>query len=227
MDWKALLHDVDEQGYAVTPTPLISAADGRDLAEHFDDDRLYRSTIDMARYRFGEGTYRYYQAPLPAPIAALRADLYPRLAPLANRWQEELGLPERFPERLEDLAAACAAAGQTKPTPLILRYRPGGWNAMHQDLYGEIAFPLQVTVALTRPGEDFTGGENLLVEQRPRAQSRGTAITLPRGHGLIFPTRHRPVEGSRGHYRVNVRHGVSTVHTGTRLTLGLIFHDAA
>lgn len=227
MDWQALLQEVDEQGYAVTPAPLLSAADADDLAAHFDDDARYRSTIDMARYRFGEGSYRYYRDPLPDAVAALRAELYPHVAPLANRWQEQLRQPRRFPDKLDDLVAECAAAGQSKPTPLILRYQAGGYNALHQDLYGEIAFPIQVTVALTRPGEDFTGGENLLVEQRPRAQSRGHAITLPRGHGLVFPTRYRPIAGSRGHYRATVRHGVSTVHDGVRLTLGIIFHNAA
>lgn len=226
-DWSALLDDMDEHGYAVTSRPLISAVDAADLAAHFDDDGRYRSTIDMARYRFGEGAYRYYRDPLPDTVAALRADLYPHVAPLANRWQEQLREARRFPAELDDLVAECDAAGQSKPTPLILRYEKGGYNALHQDLYGEIAFPIQVTVALTRPGDDFTGGENLLVEQRPRAQSRGHAITLPQGHGLVFPTRYRPIEGSRGHYRATVRHGVSTVHDGVRLTLGIIFHNAA
>ena len=227
LDWKGVLHDLDEQGYAVTPEPLLTADECRDLADRFDDGGLYRSTVDMARFRYGEGTYRYYRDPLPATVAQLRADLYPHLAPHANRWQEQLRQPRRFPETLDGLVAACAEAGQTKPTPLILRYEPGGYNCLHQDLYGEIAFPLQVTVALTRPGDDFTGGENLLVEQRPRAQSRGTAITVPQGHGLVFPTRYRPVEGRTGPYRVTVRHGVSTVHSGVRLTLGVIFHNAA
>jgi uncharacterized protein len=226
-DWEALTQDVEDAGYAVTPTPLLTRKECRKLSEGFDDDQLYRSTVDMPRYRFGEGVYRYYRYPLPDTVAALRPALYARLVPLANRWQEQLRESRRFPDRLEDLVAQCNEAGQSRPTPLILRYEAGGYNCLHQDLYGEIAFPLQVTVALTEPGEDFTGGENLLVEQRPRAQSRGTAITLPLGHGLVFPNRYRPVEGTRGHYRVTVRHGVSTVHSGVRLTLGVIFHEAA
>ncbi|MGH9209744.1 MAG: 2OG-Fe(II) oxygenase [Acidimicrobiales bacterium] len=227
LDWDALVHEVDRQGYAVTPTPLLTTTQCGGLANRFDGDQDYRATIDMPRYRFGDGVYRYYRYPLPDPVAELREGLYPRLAPLANRWQEQLRQSQRFPDRLEDFVQRCNLAGQDKPTPLILRYEAGGYNCLHQDLYGEVAFPLQVAVALTEPGADFTGGETLLVEQRPRAQSRGTAITVPRGHGLIFPNRHRPVEGSKGPYRVAVRHGVSTVHSGLRLTLGIIFHEAA
>jgi hypothetical protein len=226
LDWDALADALDCDGYAVTPTPLIDEATARDLRDAFDDDGLYRSTVDMARLRYGEGVYRYFRAPLPPVVAALRDAAYPPLAVVANRWAVRLGSHDRYPDRLAELARRCAAVGQTQPTPLVLRYGPGGWNALHQDIYGDIAFPLQLAVALSEPGRDFTGGENLLVEQRPRAQSRGTAVTVPLGHGLVFPNRHRPVRGGRGDYRVTVRHGVSTVRSGERLALGIIFHDA-
>jgi hypothetical protein len=226
-DWQALADEVDSQGYAVTPTPLLRAAECRRLTQRFGDDSLYRSTIDMARYRYGEGRYRYYRYPLPPVVGELREHLYPHLAPLANRWHEQMRQRRRFPETLDGFLDDCRRAGQEQPTPLILRYEAGGYNTLHQDLYGEVAFPLQVAVALSRPGDDYSGGENLLVEQRPRAQSRGTAIPIPRGHGLVFPNRYRPVQGAKGPYRVNVRHGVSTVRSGERLTLGIIFHDAA
>jgi hypothetical protein len=225
-DWDALRQAIDDDGYAVTPVPLLTPDVRLDLSYRFEDDKLYRSTIDMPRYRFGEGVYRYYRYPLPAAVAALRDALYGQLVPLANRWQELLDQPERYPERLDDLVEMCRRVGQTKPTPLILSYESGGYNCLHQDLYGEVAFPLQVTLALSQPGEDFTGGENLFVEQRPRSQSRGTAVHVPLGHAVVFPNRFRPVRGARGHYRVAVRHGVSTVHTGRRRSLGIIFHEA-
>ena len=225
-DWDALRRSIDEDGYAVTPAPFLTPDACRDLSDRFGDDDLYRSTIDMPRHRFGEGVYRYYRYPLPAAVAALREGLYGPLVPLANSWQELLGQPERYPERLDDLVEVCRRAGQTKPTPLILSYESGGYNCLHQDLYGNVAFPLQVTVALSQAGEDFTGGENLFVEQRPRSQSRGTAVNVPLGHAVVFPNRFRPVKGTRGHYRVAVRHGVSTVHTGRRHSLGIIFHEA-
>lgn len=226
LDWEALAAALDRDGYAVTPVPVITESAARRLRAAFDDDRLYRSTVDMARLRYGEGVYRYFRAPLPAAVAALREAAYPPLAVVANRWAVRLGSPDRYPDRLDELARRCQAAGQTEPTPLVLRYEPGGYNALHQDIYGEIAFPLQLAVALTEPGRDFTGGENLLVEQRPRAQSRGTAVTVPLGHALVFPNRHRPARGARGDHRLTVRHGVSTVRSGERLTLGVIFHDA-
>jgi hypothetical protein len=226
MDWDALAARIDIDGFAVTPTPLLTEAECRDLRHAFDDDRLYRSTIDMTRYRFGEGVYRYYRYPLPPVVDTLREAAYAPLAAVANRWQAALGQADRYPDRLDVFHAQCRAAGQTQPTPLILRYEAGGYNCLHQDLYGDIAFPLQITVALTESGRDFTGGENLFVEQRPRAQSRGTAVTVPLGHGVVFPTRYRPAVSPRGHYRVAVRHGVSTVASGERLTLGIIFHDA-
>jgi uncharacterized protein len=226
LDWEALADDLDRDGYAVTPTPLITAAAADQLRAAFDDDRLYRSTVHMARFQYGEGVYRYFRDPLPGVVETLREAAYPPLAIVANRWAVRLGSDDRYPDQRSELARRCRAVGQTEPTPLVLRYRAGGFNALHQDLYGEIAFPLQLAIALTEPGRDFTGGENLLVEQRPRAQSRGTAITVPLGHGLVFPNRHRPVRGKRGDYRVTVRHGVSTVRSGERLTLGIIFHDA-
>jgi len=180
----------------------------------------------MARHRFGVGEYKYFAAPLPKPVAELRAALYARLAPLANRWTEALGLAERYPADLDRWLARCAAHGQRRPTPLLLRYTAGGYNCLHQDLYGALAFPLQVTIVLGRPGVDWDGGEFLLVEQRPRMQSRGEAIVLARGEAIVFPNRWRPVAGTRGSYRVTVRHGVSTIRRGERLTLGVIFHDA-
>lgn len=225
-DWDTALSDIDDQGHAVTGTPLLAGEECAQLREHFDQDQLYRSTIDMARYRFGEGTYRYYAYDLPAAVAGIRRAAYPALAQLANAWAGRLGRAPRYPAGLEEFLGRCHASGQAKPTPLILRYGEGGWNALHQDLYGETAFPLQLTVALTEPGSDFSGGENLLVEQRPRAQSRGTAVQIPLGHALVFPTSHRPVAGTRSTYRATVRHGVSTVTTGVRFTLGVIFHDA-
>lgn len=221
------LSAIDRDGYAISPRPVLGRGDCARLRDQFDDDRSFRSTIDMARYRFGEGRYRYYAHPLPEVVDGLRHALYLPLAGLANQWSAQLGDPVRYPPGLDGFVEVCQRAGQTKPTPLILRYEAGGYNTLHQDLYGDIAFPLQVTVALSEPGRDFTGGENLLVEQRPRAQSRGTAITLPLGHALIFPTRYRPVSGTRGSYRAAMRHGVSTVTSGSRYALGVIFHDAA
>jgi len=226
MDWDALARQIDRDGFAVTPAPLLDGDECRDLREGFFDGARYRATIDMARYRFGEGAYRYFRYPLPPAVAKLREAVYPPLAAVANEWQECLGEADRYPDELGELTARCRAAGQDRPTPLVLRYETGGYNCLHQDLYGEIAFPLQITVALTRPGEDFTGGENVFVEQRPRSQSRGTAVSVPFSHGVVFPTRYRPVAGARGHYRVAVRHGVSTVHSGERVTLGIVFHDA-
>jgi hypothetical protein len=219
VDWDAASGALDADGFALVG-PVLTDDECAQLRAGFDDDRRFRSTIDMARYRFGDGTYRYFGDP-PAVVAELREAAYPPLAAIANRWQQRLG-DERFPGRLDGLLARCRAAGQCRPTPLVLRYGPGGHNALHQDLYGEVAFPLQLAVALTAPGEDFTGGETVLVEQRPRAQPRATAITVPRGHALVFPNRHRPV----GRGRVTVRHGVSTVHAGERVVLGVIFHDA-
>lgn len=225
--WDEIHASLDAEGFAVTRSALLTADQCAALAAGFDDDGLFRSTVDMARQRFGEGTYRYYRYPLPPAVASLRETVYPPLAAIANEWAARLGDSTRFPSDHASFVRVCQRAGQRRPTPLILRYREGGWNALHQDLYGEVAFPLQLTIALTRPGVDFDGGENLFVEQRPRAQSRGTSLTLPLGHAVIFPTRYRPVAGSRGTYRATMRHGVSLVRGGCRLTLGVIFHEAA
>src|SRR5947208_4889863 len=225
LDWAAIEGALDEHGYATT-TPLLHADECTELTRLFSDDRRFRSRIDMARYRFGVGEYKYFAAPLPGPVAALRTELYRRLAPVANRWMETLGSAERYPSDLGTYLARCAAHGQTRPTPLLLRYTAGGYNCLHQDLYGALAFPFQVTCVLSRRGTDYAGGELLLVEQRPRAQSRAEVVVLERGEAVIFPDRHRPVAGARGTYRATVRHGVSRVTAGERVSLGIIFHDA-
>ncbi len=226
-DWGAVVGDLESQGHALTTTPLLDPEECRCIREGFDDDRLFRATVDMARFRFGVGTYRYYDYELPPVVAALRETAYPALATLANDWAARRGDPQRYPDELGRFLDRCHAADQSKPTPLILRYDQGGYNAMHQDIYGEVVFPFQLTVALSKPGSDFTGGENLFVEQRPRSQSRGTAVTVPLGHAVIFPTRHRVVLGAKGTSRSIIRHGVSTVTSGRRFSLGIIFHDAA
>ncbi|AHG89085.1 Protein of unknown function DUF2086 [Gemmatirosa kalamazoonensis] len=226
LDWSALARDLDARGWAETP-PLLSAAECDRLAALFDDDARFRARVDMARHRFGEGRYKYFAEPLPAEVAALRQALYPPLAAVANRWAALLGGEADFPDTLDAFRARCAAAGQTRPTPLLLRYEAGGYNCLHQDLYGAVAFPFQAMAMLREPERDFTGGEFLLVEQRPRAQSAGTALRPARGAIVLFTTRTRPVAGARGHYRVQMRHGVSPVRSGRRETLGVIFHDAA
>lgn len=224
LDWRAIGEDLDRSGVAVTP-PLLDAEQCRELIDLFDVDEAFRSTVVMSRHAFGEGTYRYFADPLPPVVQQLRVDLYGPLAQIANGWSEQLGTPE-FPKTLDGLVEMCAAAGQHRPTPLLLRYQAGGYNCLHQDIYGDIAFPLQVTIMLSVPGEDFTGGENVFVEQRPRAQSRPVVAGPRRGEALIFPTRDRPVPGKQRPKRVVMRHGVSTVHTGERTTLGIIFHNA-
>lgn len=225
LDWQTIEASLDADGHAVTP-PLLTAAECRGLVRLYADDGRFRSTIDMARYRFGVGEYRYFAHPLPDVVAALRTHAYARLAPVANRWMARLGAGDAFPADHAAFVAVCQARGQTRPTPLLLRYEAGGYNCLHQDTYGAVAFPLQITCLLSDPARDFTGGEFLLVEQRPRAQSRGEAIVLGRGAAVIFATRHRPVAGTRGDYRATVRHGVSRLRSGTRMTLGIIFHDA-
>src|SRR5262245_8967118 len=225
LDWPSLTAQLDDQGFAQTP-PVYTAADCRELAASFEDGR-FRSTIDMRRYRFGEGEYKYFDAPLPAPIAGARTALYPPLAEVANEWAHRLGEPTDVPADLDAFLERCHRAGQRRPTPLILRYREGGHNTLHQDIYGDVAFPVQAVTVLDRPGADFEGGEFVLLEQRPRAQSRAHVIELQRGAFLIFSTRHRPVRGTRGYYRANMRHGVATVRSGQRTTLGVIFHDAS
>jgi uncharacterized protein len=223
LDWKALSARLDEHGFAVTE-PLLGAGECEALAALFEEGR-FRSTIDMARHRFGDGRYRYFDHPLPEPIASLRTAFYRHLAPVANRWADLLSGDEpHFPATHEELIERCRAAGQLRPTPLILRYGAGDWNALHQDLYGDVFFPFQILTVLT---EGHEGGEFVLLEQRPRAQSRAHVLTPPRGAFVIFPTRVRPNRGRNGHHRVGMRHGVSTVTSGSRTALGVIFHDAA
>lgn len=224
LDWPGLGEELDRWGYATTGR-LLDADQCDELIDLFDVDARFRSTVIMARHAFGEGTYRYFAEPLPPVVQHLRVELYPALARIANGWAEQLAEPT-FPGTLRDLLAACAAAGQHKPTPLLLSYEAGGYNCLHQDIYGEVTFPLQITIMLSTPGADFTGGENVFVEQRPRAQSRAAVVTLERGQAVVFATRHRPVRGARGPKRVAMRHGVSTVHSGRRLALGIIFHNA-
>ncbi|GAA3841017.1 2OG-Fe(II) oxygenase [Amycolatopsis tucumanensis] len=224
-DWPALTAELNDTGCALTP-PLLSARKCRELSALYDDVGRFRSTIDMARFRFGSGQYRYFAYPLPDPVARLRAAFYPHLLPIARDWAAKLGWDAPWPDDLETWLDRCHRAGQVRPTPILLRYGAGDWNALHRDLYGELVFPLQVVIGLDAPGTDHTGGEFLLVEQRPRAQSRGTVTQLPQGHALIFTTRDRPVRSTRGWSAAPVRHGVSTVRTGIRHTLGLVFHDA-
>ena len=225
LPWDDLADQLDARGFAVTD-PLLNAAECAELADLFEGGR-FRATIDMARHRFGDGRYRYFDHPLPEPIAELRGAFYSRLAPIANRWSGLLGgESDAFPLVHEGLLARCRAAGQERPTPLLLRYGPGDWNALHQDLYGDVYFPFQVLSVLSEPGTDYEGGQFVLMEQRPRAQSRAHVITPPRGAFVIFPTQVRPNAGKRGHHRVGLRHGVSTVTTGQRTALGIIFHDA-
>jgi len=225
IDWAAVAHGLDERGWATTP-PLLTAAECAELIRLYPEERRFRSRVDMARFRFGEGEYKYFAHPLPPVVLGLRRHAYPLLALLASGWEAAFGTDLRYPPDLESFLAVCAEHGQTKPTPLMLRYEAGGYNCLHQDLYGDVAFPLQMTCLLSRPGVDFTGGEFLLVEQRPRAQSTGSVVPLARGQIVIFATRHRPARGTRGAYRVTLRHGVSRVISGERYTLGVIFHDA-
>jgi hypothetical protein len=225
-DWPSLLAALDERGYAVLPG-VLDPAECRDLAALYDEDAAFRSRVVMARHNFGRGEYKYLRYPLPPLVAALREALYPQLAPLANRWHERLGLEARFPPALRAYLDRCHAAGQQRPTPLILKYQEGDYNCLHQDLYGELVFPVQATVLLSAPEQDFAGGEFLLVEQRPRMQSKGEVVPLKQGDAVIFAVNQRPVAGARGFYRVTMRHGVSRLHSGHRFTLGIIFHDAA
>jgi uncharacterized protein len=225
LDWSALRSELDRRGFAVTE-PLLDPEECRELSALFDGGR-FRSTVEMGRHRFGEGRYRYFDHPLPAKIAALRGAFYAELAPIANEWSPLLrGNGDAFPADHEHLLERCRAAGQRRPTPLILRYHEGDWNALHQDLYGDVFFPFQVVTVLSEPGVDFDGGEFVLLEQRPRAQSRAHVVTPGQGAFVIFPTRERPNAGKTGYHRVGLRHGVSTVTRGSRTALGIIFHDA-
>ena len=226
VDWQQVAASLDERGYA-TIAALLTTEQCRGLAVLYDRDEAFRSRVVMQRHGFGRGEYRYLRYPLPGPVGALRQAIYPRLAPIANRWRERLREDGRFPPALAAYLKECHAAGQERPTPLILKYEAGDYNCLHQDLYGDLVFPLQLTVLLSAPDDDFTGGEFLLVEQRPRAQSKGEVVPLREGEAVIFPVHHRPVEGTRGPYRVTMRHGVSRIRSGRRFTLGIIFHDAA
>lgn len=225
-DWDGIGAELNAYGCAVLPN-LLTTTECRGIAALYPAEKHFRSHIHMARHGFGKGEYRYFKYPLPHPIGALRTALYPRLAGIANRWNEHLKLPQRFPEAHADFLALCAAAGQSRPTPLLLQYGAGDFNCLHQDLYGDLAFPLQVAVLLSEPGRDFTGGEFALTEQRPRMQSRVEVVPLRQGDAVIFAVHRRPVQGTRGIYGVNMRHGVSRIRSGQRYTLGIIFHDAA
>lgn len=225
LDWTTVASSLEELGCALTGA-VLSASECRQLAGLYGDDDRFRSTVDMARHRFGQGQYRYFERPLPDLVAQLRAAFWPQLLPVARDWAERLGQPAPWPDDLDDWLRQCHAAGQHRPTPLLLRYGPGDWNALHRDLYGELVFSLQVVIGLDRPDVDFTGGEFVVVEQRPRAQSRATVTVIGRGQGLVFTTRERPVRSSRGWSASPMRHGVSVLRTGKRRTLGLVFHDA-
>jgi hypothetical protein len=225
-DWAAVAAEVDDLGCAPLPN-LLTADECAHIAALYDEPDRFRATIDLARYRFGRGEYRYFAAPFPEPVQRLREALYPRLLPIARDWYARLGREAEWPDTLAEWLDICHRAGQTRPTPILLRYGEGDWNALHRDLYGDKVFPLQVVINLNSPGHDHTGGEFVLVEQRPRAQSRATATLIPLGHGLIFTTRDRPVRSARGWSAAPVRHGVSAIRSGRRHTLGLVFHDAA
>ena len=225
VDWDRVATDLDAQGFAVVPA-LLGAKDCRMVSSLYPDEARFRSHIVMARHGFGRGEYKYFAYPLPDLIASLRTAIYPHLSHIANRWNEAMGIDVRYPPEHEAFLRRCHDAGQTRPTPLLLQYGAGDFNCLHQDLYGEHVFPLQVAVLLSEPDDDFTGGEFVLTEQRPRMQSRAAVVPLRRGDAVVFAVHHRPVRGTKGVYRVNLRHGVSVVRTGRRHTLGLIFHDA-
>jgi hypothetical protein len=226
IDWERVERELAAGGNAVLEG-LLALEECRALAGSYDDEGRFRNRIVMARHGFGRGEYRYFNYPLPEPVAELRGSLYARLAPIANRWNEAMGIDVRFPADHGAFLRRCHTAGQRKPTPLLLRYQPGDFNCLHQDVYGEHVFPLQVAILLSEPAEDFTGGEFVMTEQRPRMQSRAEVVPLRQGDGAVFAVRYRPVQGSRGVYRVNLRHGVSRIRSGRRHTLGVIFHDAA
>lgn len=225
IDFDAVADALDAQGYARLPA-LLGHAEADGLAALYDDEAHFRSHVHMARHGFGRGEYRYFRYPLPPLVADLRSGLYPHLAPLANRWHARMGLAVRFPEVHAEFVARCHAAGQVRPTPLLLRYGAGDYNCLHQDLYGDHVFPLQLAVLLDEPGADFDGGEFVLTEQRPRMQSRAEVVPLAKGDVVLFAVNDRPVKGTRGDYRVKMRHGVSRLRSGRRHVLGIIFHDA-
>jgi uncharacterized protein len=225
-DWDSVRADLDAYGCGLTG-PLLTPEEAEQIAALYDDDSRFRSTINMGQHRFGEGEYRYFAEPFPEAVTGLKRALYPRLLPIARDWWTRLGRETPWPDSLPEWLAMCHAAGQAKSTPILLKYQAGDWNALHRDLYGDLVFPLQTVINLNNPGVDHTGGEFLLYEQRPRAQSRATATLIPHGHGLVFTTRDRPVESRHGWSAAPVRHGVSVIRSGQRFTLALVFHDAA
>jgi hypothetical protein len=225
IDWAGVGAGMDDVGLAATGA-VLGGDECEALVGLYDDVHRFRSTIDMAQYRYGEGQYRYFAHPLPDVVAQLRSAFWPHLLPIAREWAARRDQPAPWPDDFDEWLEQCYAGGQNRPTPLMLRYGPGDWNALHRDLYGELVFPLQVVVGLQRPDVDYTGGEFVVVEQRPRAQSRATAATIPQGHGLVFTTRDRPVRTKRGWSNAPMRHSVSIVRSGKRHTLGLVFHDA-
>ncbi|KLN59126.1 proline hydroxylase [Kiloniella spongiae] len=220
-----ITHNLDEKGYAILKG-VLSESVCVALARNYDADGPYRSRVVMSRHGFGQGEYKYFNYPLPDLIACLRSELYEPLAQISNRWNEQMNVDQRFPKTHQQYLDLCYKAGQVKATPLLLQYGSGDYNCLHQDVYGELVFPLQMACLLSKPGQDFTGGEFVLTEQRPRMQSRVEVIPLDQGDAVIFPVRHRPKQGTRGTYRVNMRHGVSEIRSGQRHTLGIIFHDA-
>jgi hypothetical protein len=225
IDWSSLTWRLDHEGFATTGA-LLDEKECRTVAALYDEERRFRSRVVMAQHNFGIGEYKYFAYPLPNLVQTLRRGFYPALARIANGWADALGQDPSFPSKLDDYLEHCHEAGQKRPTPLLLKYQAGGYNCLHQDLYGELVFPFQLTVLLSSPHHDFEGGEFLLTEQRPRMQSRGVVIPLREGEAVIFPVRYRPIRGKRGHYRAAMRHGVSTIREGNRMTLGVIFHDA-
>jgi uncharacterized protein len=225
LDWSDIEMQLDDVGSAIAPG-LLTPEECAALAARYDDDATFRSRVVMERYGFGRGEYKYFAYPLPDAIAALRESAYPHLAPIANRWNDVLGIETRYPREHAAFVDRCHRAGQTRPTPLLLRYMPGDYNCLHQDLYGEHVFPIQMAVLLSAPSRDFTGGEFVMTEQRPRMQSRAEVVPLAQGDAVFFAVHHRPVQGTRGPYRVNMRHGVSRLRSGRRHMLGVIFHDA-
>jgi uncharacterized protein len=225
IDWESLAGRLDAEGNAVIRN-LFLPEECRDFAGLYPVDDLFRSRVVMTRHGFGRGEYKYFRYPLPDLIAELRASVYPRLVPTANRWNQAMGIETRYPEKHSEFIARCHAAGQSRPTPLLLQYGVDDYNCLHQDLYGEHVFPLQLAILLSQPGADFSGGEFVMTEQRPRMQTRPMVVPLQQGDGVVFAVHHRPVQGTRGTYRVNLRHGVSRIRSGSRHTLGIIFHDA-
>jgi hypothetical protein len=226
LDRQVIERQLDDLGYAIVPS-LLGAEECRKVADMYSEPARFRSRIVMQRHSFGQGEYQYFAYPLPEIVARLRHAVFPQLAPIANRWRHALGQAGSFPDDLDAYLAQCHAAGQKRPTPLLLKYGPDDYNRLHQDLYGPLNFPMQMAIVLSRPGEDFQGGEFVLTEQRPRAQSRVEVVPLKQGDAVVFAVNHRPVQGTRGFYRVSMRHGVSRVRAGERYTLGIIFHDAA